>query len=182
MGSCVAQIFTVKPWTGPERTFPHHHHDNDPTFSMTREIVKVTWTPASFRTPSIPHPTSPRSVAFTNSPETSKGLHVLERFISKNGINADHISHVFQTQPICMKLLHLGRSIDDEITVSQTIVNLTIPQETSTLPTPTSRTQSAPRVSKGLALMDVTERTQPIMGRVTTTVQKYCFAAVTALE
>ena len=68
-----------------------------------------------------------RSVAFTNSLETSKGLLVLERFISKNGINADHISHVFQTQPICMKLLHLGRSIDDEITVSQTFVNITIP-------------------------------------------------------
>ena len=35
---------------------------------------------------------------------TPKGLHVLERFMSKNGISGDHLSHVFTSQPICMKL------------------------------------------------------------------------------
>jgi hypothetical protein len=54
---------------------------------------------------------------------TPKGLHVLERFIAKNGISADHLSEVFQMQPICMKLLHLERRVaDDEIIVSQTVI------------------------------------------------------------
>ena len=50
---------------------------------------------------------------------TPEGLHVLERFMNKNGISANHISHVFQTRPIYMKLLHLERrSVDGEIIVS----------------------------------------------------------------
>ncbi|KAG8856640.1 hypothetical protein FRB91_000538, partial [Serendipita sp. 411] len=54
---------------------------------------------------------------------TPKGLHVLERFISKNGVNADCLVKVFQTQPICMKLLHLERrASDDEIIISQQVV------------------------------------------------------------
>jgi len=121
---------------------------------------------------------------------TPKGLHVLERFISKNGINADHISHVFQTQPICMKLLHLERrSVDDEIIVSQAVITALFRRFVGRQPNyspegsqsvePFQRYQER---SKGLALIDVTERTQPIMGRATTTVQKYCFAAVAALE
>ena len=121
---------------------------------------------------------------------TPKGLHVLERFISKNGINADHISHVFQTQPICMKLLHLERrSVDDEIIVSQAVITALFRRFVGRQPNyapdnfqsldPYQKYQER---SKGLALMDVTERTQPIMGRATTTVQKYCFAAVAALE
>ncbi len=54
---------------------------------------------------------------------TPKGLHVLERFISKNGINSDHLQQVFVTQPICIKLLHLERrSADDEIIVTQSVI------------------------------------------------------------
>ncbi|KAG8891546.1 hypothetical protein FRC00_013526, partial [Tulasnella sp. 408] len=50
---------------------------------------------------------------------TPKGLHVLERFISKNGMTADHLLKVFSSQPICLKLLHLERrGTDDEIIVS----------------------------------------------------------------
>ncbi len=31
-------------------------------------------------------------------------------------INGDHLAHVFASQPICMKLLHIERrSVDDEI-------------------------------------------------------------------
>ena len=121
---------------------------------------------------------------------TPKGLHVLERFISKNGINADHISHVFQTQPICMKLLHLERrSVDDEIIVSQAVITALFRRFVGRQPNyPPDNFQSLDAYqtyqerSKGLALMDVTERSQAIMGRSTTTVQKYCFAAVAALE
>ena len=121
---------------------------------------------------------------------TPKGLHVLERFISKNGINADHISHVFQTQPICMKLLHLERrSVDDEIIVSQAVITALFRRFVGRQPNYSPENflsldpyQKYQERSKGLALTDVTERIQPIMGRATTTVQKYCFPAVAALE
>lgn len=121
---------------------------------------------------------------------TPKGLHVLERFISKNGINADHITHVFKSQPICMKLLHLERrSVDDEIIVSQSVITALFrrfvgrqanypPEGINSL----DPYQTYQERSKGLALMDVTERSQPIVGRSSSTVQKYCFAAVSALE
>ncbi|KAI9610164.1 hypothetical protein H4Q26_007163 [Puccinia striiformis f. sp. tritici PST-130] len=56
---------------------------------------------------------------------TPKGLHVLERFITKNGIHADHLVRVFTTQPICMKLLHLERRpTDDEIHITPNVINV----------------------------------------------------------
>ncbi|KAK4688035.1 GTPase-activating protein SST2, partial [Tremellales sp. Uapishka_1] len=56
---------------------------------------------------------------------TAKGLHILERFITKNGIGADHLLKVFATQPICMKLLHLERrSQDDEILITKSVVDV----------------------------------------------------------
>lgn len=56
---------------------------------------------------------------------TPKGLHVLERFITKNGIHADHLVRVFTTQPICMKLLHLERRpADDEIHITATVIHI----------------------------------------------------------
>ncbi|BGP12364.1 hypothetical protein JCM10213_002032 [Rhodosporidiobolus nylandii] len=56
---------------------------------------------------------------------TPKGLHILERFITKNGISADHLIPVFTTQPICMKLLHLERrQSDDEIHISRSVVDV----------------------------------------------------------
>lgn len=56
---------------------------------------------------------------------TPKGLHVLERFITKNGIHADHLVRVFTTQPICMKLLHLERRVaDDEIHITPNVVHV----------------------------------------------------------
>jgi len=162
------------------------------TFSMTREMAKA-MCQHFMDARLVENAVDPSSNLFKERGVyqlTPKGLHVLERFISKNGINADHISHVFQTQPICMKLLHLERrSVDDEIIVSQAVITALFrrfvgrqpnypPENFQTLD-PYQRYQER---SKGLALMDVTERTQPIMGRATTTVQKYCFAAVAALE
>lgn len=56
---------------------------------------------------------------------TPKGLHILERFITKNGIAADHLLRVFATQPICMKLLHLERRTqDDEILVTKSVIEV----------------------------------------------------------
>lgn len=54
---------------------------------------------------------------------TPKGLHVLERFITRNGIAADHLVKVFTSQPICMRLLHLERRpTDDDIIVTKPVL------------------------------------------------------------
>ncbi|WVO16387.1 hypothetical protein L204_104062 [Cryptococcus depauperatus] len=56
---------------------------------------------------------------------TPKGLHILERFVSKNGITADHLLKIFATQPITMKLLHLERrSGDDEIIITRGVIEV----------------------------------------------------------
>ncbi|KIJ19851.1 hypothetical protein PAXINDRAFT_166068 [Paxillus involutus ATCC 200175] len=121
---------------------------------------------------------------------TPKGLHVLERFISKNGINSDHLQHVFASQPICIKLLHLERrSADDEIIVTQSVITALFRRFVGRQPNYPSRTSSAPQDafqeyherSKGVQLMDVQEKAQPLLGKGTV-VHKYCFAAVSALE
>jgi len=54
---------------------------------------------------------------------TPKGLHVLERFIFKHNMNSDFLKPVLKEEPICMKLLHLERSEDDdEIIVTEDLV------------------------------------------------------------
>lgn len=54
---------------------------------------------------------------------TPKGLHILERFITRNGIAADHLVRVFTSQPICMRLLHLERRpSDDDIIVTKPVL------------------------------------------------------------
>ena len=56
---------------------------------------------------------------------TPKGLHVLERFITKNGISAEHLLKVFATQSICLKLLHLERrTSDDEILIGKAVIEI----------------------------------------------------------
>ena len=56
---------------------------------------------------------------------TPKGLHILERFITKNGISAQHTHRLFAQQPICMKLLHLERrSTDDDIIITKGVVEV----------------------------------------------------------
>lgn len=120
---------------------------------------------------------------------TPKGLHVLERFISKNGINSDHLQNVFATQPICIKLLHLERrSADDEIIVTQSVITALFRRfvgRQPNYPPPINGAQDAFQVynerSKGVPLSDVTEKAQPLLGKGQQ-LHKYCFAAVTALE
>jgi hypothetical protein len=56
---------------------------------------------------------------------TPKGLHMLERFITKNGIAADHVLKLFADQPITMKVLHIERrTSDDDIIFSPSVTNV----------------------------------------------------------
>ncbi|KAG2148032.1 regulator of G protein signaling domain-containing protein [Suillus clintonianus] len=121
---------------------------------------------------------------------TPKGLHVLERFISKNGMNSDHLQPVFASQPICIKLLHLERrSADDEIIVTQSVITALFRRFVGRQPNypaqlsanPPDAFQEYHERSKGVPLMDVQERAQPIVGRASL-MHKHCFAAVSALE
>jgi hypothetical protein len=53
----------------------------------------------------------------------SLGLHILERFITKNSITADNLVQVVATQPICMKLLHLERrASEDNIITTEPVI------------------------------------------------------------
>lgn len=118
---------------------------------------------------------------------TPKGLHVLERFMSKNGINGDHLQHVFATQPICMKLLHLERrSVDDEIIVSHSVITALFRRFVGRQPNYPPETlesmdafQRYHERSKGVALSDITDK--PVTTKATIA-HRHCFAAVTALE
>ncbi|TRM68535.1 regulator of G protein signaling domain-containing protein [Schizophyllum amplum] len=120
---------------------------------------------------------------------TPKGLHVLERFISRNGMNSDHLQQVFATQPICIKLLHLERrSADDEIIVTQSVITALFrrfvgrsPNYQTSAAQPVDAFQRYNERSKGIGLVDVTERAQPLLGK-SQQQHKYCFQAVHALE
>jgi hypothetical protein len=117
---------------------------------------------------------------------TPKGLHVLERFISKNGMNSEHLQEVFATQPICIKLLHLERrALDDEIIVTQSVITALFRRFAGRQPNYVDPDKSKNPFtfyherSKGIAVSDGSIK--DINGRTTREV-KYCFAAVTALE
>ncbi|GAA6058491.1 hypothetical protein JCM10212_006930 [Sporobolomyces blumeae] len=97
------------------------------TFSMSRDIAKgICQHFMDARL--IENAADPTSLNFKDRgiyQITPKGLHILERFITKNGISADHLIPVFTTQPICMKLLHLERrQSDDEIHISRSVIEV----------------------------------------------------------
>ncbi|KNZ75684.1 Developmental regulator flbA [Termitomyces sp. J132] len=162
------------------------------TFSMTRDMAKA-MCQHFMDARLIENASDPNSNLFKDRGVymlTPKGLHVLERFISKNGINADNIHNVFVTQPICIKLLHLERrSADDEIIVSQSVITALfrrfagrspnyLPQSTGTT---TDQFQRYNERSKGIQLHDTIEKPQPLLGRGQQH-HKHCFHAVGALE
>ncbi|KZT62963.1 hypothetical protein CALCODRAFT_478854 [Calocera cornea HHB12733] len=120
---------------------------------------------------------------------TPKGLHILERFITRNGMTADHLVKVFATQPICMKLLHLERRPDDDdIIISQIpIVDLfrrfagrqpNYPT-TSDSNMPPDPAQEHNERSKGIFLQDVTERLE---GQKSAQLFRFCFYSPAALD
>ncbi|KAL1937585.1 hypothetical protein VTO73DRAFT_13080 [Trametes versicolor] len=158
------------------------------TFSMTRDMAKA-MCQQFMDARLIENAADPGSNLFKERGVyvlTPKGLHVLERFMSKNGINGDHLAHVFSSQPICMKLLHLERrSVDDEIIVSHSAITALFrrfvgrqpnypPEFVETM----DAFQKYHERSKGVALMDVAEKGA---GKASVN-NKNCFAAVTALE
>lgn len=117
---------------------------------------------------------------------TPKGLHVLERFISKNGINSDHLQHVFSAQPICIKLLHLERrNSDDEIIVTQSVVTALFRRFVGRQPNYPPRLDKSDvdpfqryhERAKGIPLTDVIEK-----GNRSHTPTRHCFSAIQALE
>ena len=121
---------------------------------------------------------------------TPKGLHVLERFISKNGVNAESLVKVFQSQPICMKLLHLERrASDDEIIISQQVVTALFRRFAGRSPNYIDEASQSedPAIeynqrSAGIPLSDVVERAPQLIGKGPLQTFKYCFLAVNALE
>ncbi|KAG8904819.1 hypothetical protein FRB99_001125 [Tulasnella sp. 403] len=120
---------------------------------------------------------------------TPKGLHVLERFISKNGMTADHLLKVFSSQPICLKLLHLERrASDDEIIISQSVVTALFRRfagrAANYLPGTVMKdpAQEYHERSKGISLVDITDRAPQMVGKGALQTFTCCFAAVAALE
>ncbi|KAF8709438.1 G protein signaling, partial [Rhizoctonia solani] len=122
---------------------------------------------------------------------TPKGLHVLERFIIKNGINGDNLVGVFESQPVCMKLLHLERRpIDDEIIISQPVITALFRRFVGRQPNympdvapgqmdPTTEYNER---AKGMPLIDVQERLPQMIGKAPLQTYKHCFPAISALE
>lgn len=97
------------------------------TFSMTRDMAKSICQ-QFMDAHLIANAADPSSTSFKDRSLysiTPKGLHILERFISKNGIAADHLINVFATQPIAMKLLHLERRlVDDEVIINKSVIEV----------------------------------------------------------
>jgi hypothetical protein len=158
------------------------------TFSMTRDMAKA-MSQHFMDARLIENATDPSSNLFKDRTVyvlTPKGLHVLERFISKNGMTSDHLQHVFATQPICIKLLHLERrALDDEIIVTQSVISALFRRFAGRQPNyiDFDKTKDPFALyherSKGIAVSD--GNTKDFNGRTNKEV-KYCFAAVTALE
>ena len=162
------------------------------TFSMTRDMAKA-MSQHFMDARLIENAADPSSNLFKDRGVyqlTPKGLHVLERFISRNGINGDHLSHVFATQPICMKLLHLERrSVDDEIIVSQSVITALFrrfvgrqtnyPPQVAQAVDPTAAYHER---AKGIQLMDMTDRQPSPTGKSHLITHRHCFAALAALE
>lgn len=122
---------------------------------------------------------------------TPKGLHVLERFISKNGIGAEHLLKVFATQPICLKLLHLERrASDDEIIISQSVITALFRRFAGRTPNymnsamlhNTDPAQQYNDRSKGIPLSDTVDRVSGSGGRTNIQNIKNTFGSIAALE
>ncbi|KAI0347008.1 hypothetical protein BDW22DRAFT_1367234 [Trametopsis cervina] len=160
------------------------------TFSMSREMAKA-MCQHFMDARLIENAADPGSSLFKERGVytlTPKGLHVLERFMSKNCMSGDeNLIRVFQTQPICMKLLHLERrSADDEIIVSSSVVTAVFRRFVGRQPNyPPANFEGLNAFDKynersnGVALMDVTEK--GVAGKPSTT-HKNCFSAVQGLE
>lgn len=56
---------------------------------------------------------------------TAKGLHIIERFITKNGIATHHLEPLFADQPVIMRCFHLERrSSDDDVYINKALLHV----------------------------------------------------------
>lgn len=115
---------------------------------------------------------------------TPKGLHILERFITKNGINGEHLLKVFSSQPICMKLLHLERRAhDDELLINRPIIEVVFRRfcgrQPNYLPGEHSHPSSDFDRTLGIGVIDITEKPRGYKAPVTV---KHTFSAIAALD
>ncbi|CEH15245.1 REGULATOR OF G PROTEIN SIGNALING [Ceraceosorus bombacis] len=126
---------------------------------------------------------------------TPKGLHILERFITKNGINGEHLLPVFSSQPICMKLLHLERRThDDELLINRPVIEVIfrrfVGRQPNYPPSAEIRENGQPIPSEGefdrtmgIEMQDLSERVRlPKSTQTTLHVAKHCFPSIAALD
>ncbi|KAF8318190.1 regulator of G protein signaling superfamily [Clavulina sp. PMI_390] len=122
---------------------------------------------------------------------TPKGLHVLERFIAKNGMTVENLVNAFSTQPICAKLLHLERrSADDDIIVSEEVLHTLFRRFAGRAPnyivntadSPLDATQEYHERANGVPLMDIQERSPQMIGRGALQTYRNTFTALVAME
>ncbi|KAF8338973.1 regulator of G protein signaling domain-containing protein [Cantharellus anzutake] len=121
---------------------------------------------------------------------TPKGLHVLERFINKNGVSSENLRNVFVTQHVCMRLLHLERKVDDDIVMSNQLLTAVFRRFAGRLPNYFHNTTDDPLDpakeyhlrADGIRLSEYQERHSQMIGRGQVQLHKHCFGAVEALE
>ncbi|KAG6833125.1 hypothetical protein H0H87_011233, partial [Tephrocybe sp. NHM501043] len=119
---------------------------------------------------------------------TPKGLHVLERFIEKNGIDADHFQDVLESEIICPKLFHVERGAEeDNIIFPYNDIIALFRWFVGQQPNYASKSganlvplQQYSKQSKGISLVNITDRSGRGSSRGVQRPQ--CFDAVDALE
>ncbi|KAG5641178.1 hypothetical protein DXG03_005854, partial [Asterophora parasitica] len=117
---------------------------------------------------------------------TPKGLYVLERFIHKTGVDADHLQIMLDTEITCAKLFYLQRGpVEDELVFRHNGIIALFRWFVGQQPNhPQKSTNAADslrqyiRRSKGVTLMESTER--GLLGKGV--LHEHCFDAVEALE
>ncbi|KAJ8502026.1 hypothetical protein ONZ45_g11919 [Pleurotus djamor] len=113
-----------------------------------------------------------------------KGLHVLERFTAKNGVEYPQLPILLETQPICVKLIQLQRRAeDDDIVITKPIIHALFRRFAGSRPNYVPKKngdqdpfQKLHERSKGIILKDFTTS-----GR-SKTKHRCCFTAVSAME
>ncbi|EDR14626.1 uncharacterized protein LACBIDRAFT_321813, partial [Laccaria bicolor S238N-H82] len=139
---------------------------------------------------------------------TPKGLHVVERFISDNGINnADRLLPVFRSQPICINLVPFERTQnEDEIHITDPMLTALFRRFAGDRPnycaldhhpkqnSDSDKFQTHNERSRGIVLSDVPERAGsgtisiPILSNISGAkehhqqVHKHCFSASSAMD
>ncbi|KAH9964805.1 hypothetical protein BGW80DRAFT_1462775 [Lactifluus volemus] len=138
------------------------------TFSMTRDMAKA-MSQHFMDARLIENAADPSSNLFKDRGVyvlTPKGLHVLERFISHNGINGDHLSRIIVSQSVITALFRrfVGRQAN-------------YPPPTSQNLDPTAAYHER---AKGIQPMDVSDRLSTARSQAAG--HRSCFAALAALE